>query len=97
MKKKQILSKLQLQKTTIVSFKAMKTIMGKSLVNVDTIPISVDGVTCVTLTDCRTQDGQYTCMSCTGDECTRPTTRTGDSHDCGANDTKENCLDTRRC
>jgi hypothetical protein len=98
MKKKQILSKFQFQKTTIVSFKAMNNIMGRSLVNVDTIPISVSRVTCVTLADCQTRDGQQTCISCTGGECTRPTNTGSKVTDfCGANDTKENCLETRRC
>lgn len=98
MKKKQILSKFQFQKTTIVSFKAMNNIMGRALVNVDTIPISVSRVTCVTLADCQTRDGQQTCISCTGGECTRPTTRTNQTDYCDTgNDTKEGCLETRRC
>lgn len=73
--------------------------MGRSLVNVDTIPISVSRVTCVTLADCQTRDGQQTCISCTGGECTRPTTTANGNTDyCyNGNDTKEGCLETRRC
>lgn len=101
MKKKQFTSKLQFQKTTIVSFKAMKNIKGGNLVNVNTILVSVNGYTCIgtTLLNCHTYDDKQTCISCTDNECTRPTTRpTTTSVDCGAgDDTKIGCLDTRGC
>ncbi|MFK7750649.1 MAG: hypothetical protein AB8B65_19820 [Kordia sp.] len=99
MKKKQIISKLKFQKTTIVAFKTMKTIVGRSLVNTDTVPISRNNFTCGTVLECYTNDGKQSCISCTGTECTRPTTRTGGETDyCGGGaDTKADCLISNPC
>ncbi|WP_298514002.1 hypothetical protein [uncultured Kordia sp.] len=95
MKKKQFTSKLQFQKTTIVSFKAMRSINGGQLVNVDTIPISVNGLTCETLLACNTKDNQHTCVTCDNTGCPRPT-RTTESDQCGTGDvTRTGCFETR--
>ncbi|MGH1387723.1 class I lanthipeptide [Kordia sp.] len=97
MKKKQFTSKLQFQKTTVVSFEAMENIVAGALVNTDTIPISNNILVCLTFTVCQTQDNGQTCLSCTDTECTRPT-NTGSkiTEFCGA-DTRVDCLDTRGC
>jgi len=99
MKKKQFNTKLLFQKTTIVSFNAMKKIHGGQLVNVDTVPISVDGLTCLTLLECQTQtkENQHTCFI-TCNDCPRPTTRpqSYDNNNCGTGDvTKTGCFETR--
>ncbi len=96
MKKKQFTSKLQFQKTTVVSFEAMENIVAGALVNTDTIPIPISGLACLTLLECHTQDDRHTCLSCADTECSRPTTRTDQTDYCGA-DTKIGCLDTRGC
>ena len=98
MKKKQFTSKLQFQKTTVVSFEAMEKIVAGALVNTDTEPISNNTLVCLTFTVCHTQDNGQTCLSCTETECTRPT-NTGQSPTdyCGTLDTKIGCLDTRGC
>ncbi|MCH2195901.1 class I lanthipeptide [Kordia sp.] len=97
MKKKQFNTKLLFQKTTIVSFNAMKKIHGGQLVNVDTVPISVDGLTCLTLQDCQTQtkDNQHTCFI-TCNDCPRPTrTDTVNSNGCTGDVTRVGCFETR--
>jgi len=43
MKKKQFTSKLQFQKTTVVSFSAMLNVKGGALQNIDTIVVLTDG------------------------------------------------------
>ena len=72
MKKKRFTSKLQFQKTTVVSFHSMSNLRGGALVNTDTRILSVDAHTCI-LTVCGTDD-PTTDMNNT---CPPPTTRTG--------------------
>lgn len=97
MKKKQITSKLQFKKTTVVSFKTMGTIIGGTMVDVNTDPITREGTVCVT-NGCGTADGQQTCITCTGGECDHPTTRTTLTLvDCAPDGTRRNCIDTRGC
>ncbi|WP_162820121.1 hypothetical protein [Kordia sp. SMS9] len=97
MKKKQIISKLKFQKTTVVSFNAMKNIIGRSLVNVDTEPITITSIACPTELECHTQDNKQTCLSCTNTECTRPTTTANGNTDYCGTGTFRDCLDTRGC
>ncbi|MEM6718736.1 MAG: hypothetical protein AAF611_05465 [Bacteroidota bacterium] len=101
MKKKQITSKLHFQKTTVVSFNTMKNIVGGTMVDVNTEPITQKGVACVTVVnDCQTQtlEGAQTCITCTGTDCDHPTTRTVNTDGCNNPDvTKRNCVATGRC
>ncbi|MEM6718737.1 MAG: hypothetical protein AAF611_05470 [Bacteroidota bacterium] len=77
MKKKQMNSKLNLKKTTIVSFKDMKNIIGGTIVNTDTTPISQNGISCQNSANCNTINDEVTCTTYTGDDCnTSNTTRT---------------------
>lgn len=96
MKKKQFTSKLQFQKTTIISFNSMKNIVGGALQHSDTVPISNNTLVCLTFSGCHTQNNEQTCLSCADTECTRPTGTVGGITDF-CNDTKADCLDTRRC
>ncbi|WP_046744993.1 hypothetical protein [Kordia zhangzhouensis] len=100
MKKKQFTSKLQFQKTTVVSFKAMGRVRGGAIQNGETIPLS-DPLTCGTR-DCLNETLYDTCacMSVETNVCTRPTnTQNGATDFCGGSDepTKMDCLETRRC
>ncbi|MEM6687196.1 MAG: hypothetical protein AAF617_15550 [Bacteroidota bacterium] len=102
MKKKQIISKLKFQKTTIVSFKTLKNVIGKSFANVDTVAISINGVTCHSFVDCQTRGDEHTCLSCQDGECTRPTNTGSKVTDfCGGtgNGTKtnRNCSNSINC
>lgn len=104
MKKKEFLSKLKFQKTTIVSFDAIKSIKGGTLQGETTQIVSVDGFTCnstvcPTLIDCYTNDGGQSCISCTGTECTRPTNTdtSGSVHCVGNLPTQRECTKTARC
>lgn len=100
MKKKLFASKLQFQKTTVVSFNKSTNIVGGTLQNTDTRVVSVDGYMCLTHFECVTQNDKYTCLSCTGAECTRPTnTGTKYTDFCGNTplETKVNCMDSRFC
>lgn len=97
MKKKQFTSKLQLQKITVVSFNAMKQLKGGMLQNGDTRILSVDGYTCLVTYDCVTRETEdNACASLVTDLCTRPTTRSGVTDFCG-DDTKNDCLISRKC
>lgn len=103
MKKKNLLSKLKLQKTTIASLKTMRSIKGGTLQTSDTSPAPMTDL-CLTHTDCPTQNGQFTCDTTHSDtlQCPRPT-QTGtsgatDSAFCSkANCTNDNFLLTRDC
>ena len=100
MKKKLFASKLQFQKTTIVSFNKLTNIVGGTLQNTDTRVVSVDGYMCLTHFECVTQNDKHTCLSCTDTECTRPTNTSGGMTDfCGNTplETKVNWMDSRFC
>ena len=85
MKKKNFASKLQFQKTTVVSFNAMKNLKGGALINVNTQVLSGDGLLCVTELNCTTTDTDPT-ISISDTQCPRPTTRSGVTDFCGATD-----------
>ncbi|WP_046757333.1 hypothetical protein [Kordia jejudonensis] len=98
MKKKELLSKLKLQKTTIVSFNARNTIKGGMLQGADTQIVSVDGFTCESthcITVTHTLDDM--CLSQVVTVCTRPTTRTDNTDFCYSDlPTKQGCTQTQR-
>jgi hypothetical protein len=99
MKKQNLLSKLKLQKTTIASLKTMKSIKGGTLLDTDTSPLPLSSP-CITLTDCPTQNNQYTCPTTNSDtdQCPRPTHGGTEATDrCTGNNTKMNCMLTRDC
>ncbi|WP_420574573.1 class I lanthipeptide [Kordia sp.] len=89
MKKKEFSSKLQFQKTTVVSFNKMTNIIGGTIQNEDTRIVSVDGYTCLTdrcgTNRCDNETLNETCTSC-NTSCTRPPTRSGVTDYCGAAD-----------
>ena len=97
MKKKEFLSKLKFQKTTIVSFNKANNIKGGTMQGADTQVVSVDGFTCISIVNCTTT---YTlddmCLSQVQTVCTRPTnTRsdTGTIH-CVNNNPTDDCNKT---
>lgn len=71
MKKKQFTSKLQFQKTIVVSFNSMLNIKGGTLQNGDTRIVSVNGYMCITSVCVRNP------MTAIDNTCPPPTTRTG--------------------
>ena len=92
MKKKEFLSKLKLQKTTIVSFSAINTIKGGTLQGADTQVVSVNGFTCLSLGCIPDPTFDGVCLSQDYTVCSRPTTRTGDTEYCVGNlPTKPEC------
>lgn len=76
MKKKEFLSKLKLQKTTIVSFNTVKTIKGGTLQGADTQIVSRNGFTCLSGACVPIETQNDICVSIVADLCPRPTTRT---------------------
>ncbi|MBC8756011.1 hypothetical protein H2O64_15140 [Kordia sp. YSTF-M3] len=93
MKKREFTSKLQFQKTTVVSFNKMLNVKGGTLQNVDTRVVSLDGYMC--LTGACVTDSPTTAIDNT---CPPPTTRTDtDTIYCGIDVTKIDCLETRKC
>ncbi|QHI36372.1 hypothetical protein IMCC3317_17340 [Kordia antarctica] len=91
MKKKNFTSKLQFQKTTVVSFNAMTNLKGGALQNVDTQVLSEDGFLCITGVVCTAS--QTDPVTSVDIQCPRPTTRTGASDFCGGTvgDTRLDC------
>ncbi len=77
MKKKEFTSKLQFQKTTVVSFNSMLNLKGGTLQNVDTRVVSKDGYMC--LTEACVTDNPTTAIDNT---CPPPTTRTDQTNYC---------------
>ncbi len=73
MKKKEFLSKLKLQKTTIVSFNTINTIKGGTLQGADTQIVSVDGFTCISFGCIPNPTLDDACLSQDVTVCTRPT------------------------
>lgn len=92
MKKKEFLSRLKLQKTTIVSFSAINTIKGGTLQGADTQIVSVDGFTCVSFGCIPNPTLDDACLSQDVTVCTRPTNTRGDTQFCVGNiPTKTEC------
>jgi len=76
----------------------MQHIIGRQMVNMDTIPISQLGITWQTFTDCYTLNAQKTCISCKAEDCDNPTTRaTLTDIGCNPDATRRNCFETARC
>jgi len=98
MKRKQITSKLNFKKTTIVSFQDMEQILGGGIVNTDTVPVSQQGVSCLTSANCNTYQGQATCVTC-GDTCNDSTTTRATLTDIGCVSvaSKQKCMATDDC
>lgn len=100
MKKKEFLSKLKLQKTTIVSFNTINTIKGGTLQGADTQIVSRNGFTCISLGCIPNPTLDDACLSQDATICSRPTTRTGDTeNNCVGNlPTKTECeISVRGC
>jgi len=98
MKKKEFLSKLKFQKTTIVSFNTINTIKGGTLQGADTQIVSVDGFTCISIGCVPNPTLDNACLSQLVTVCTRPTnTKTDDTDFCVGNlPTKNECDTTLR-
>lgn len=103
MKKKEFFSKLKLQKTIIVSFNSVKNINGGTFQRADAHVLANNFISntktdCLSLIDCYTNEGKYSCLSCTGTECIRPTnTKTDNTDFCyGNNPTQLDCTITCR-
>ncbi|WP_430412182.1 hypothetical protein [Kordia sp.] len=73
MKKKEFLSKLKFQKTTVVSFSIIRTLKGGTLQNTDTQIVSVDGFMCLTTVCIPNPTLDNACLSQDPTECSRPT------------------------
>lgn len=93
MKKKEITSKLQLQKITIVSFNSLSNLNGGALQNTDTYLMSVDGYTC--LKDICVSDSPTTALDNT---CPPPTNTQNGITDFCDDDTIKKCnVSVRGC